>query len=112
GVAVSLDGTKPFNSVNTRSGLREGNAAPAPHRNALVGMSNPSGLPRNSYPANPDTSTTFAASLLAMTSNNPSALPVPLPTSFFAVGSFTMPRTASAAGFWRYSDHRFTFAPT
>ena len=33
------------------------------------------------------------------------------PASFFPVGALTSPRTANAAGFCRYSDHRFTFAP-
>src|SRR5689334_21035045 len=48
-VAVSLLTRKPFSSATMRSGLRVGNPAPAPHRNAPVGVSNPSGLPRHSY---------------------------------------------------------------
>src|SRR6516165_6278646 len=47
-VAVLLDGTLPFNSPMTRSGLRDGNAAPTPQRNAPPGTLKPSGLPRHS----------------------------------------------------------------
>src|SRR5438067_13479909 len=47
-----------------------------------------------------------------ITSIVPSAFPVLEPESVSPVGSFNMPRTASATGFWRYSDSRLTFAPT
>src|SRR5438093_1432295 len=46
--AVSFDGTWPFSSPSTRRTLRDGNVKPVPHRNAPVGISKPSGLPRNS----------------------------------------------------------------
>jgi hypothetical protein len=45
-VAVVPDGTSPFSSVKMRTGRCEGNAAPAPHRNAPVGTSKPSDEPR------------------------------------------------------------------
>ena len=47
-----------------------------------------------------------------MKSTEKSVLPVLTPTSSSPVGSLTMPRTASAAGFCRYSDNRLNFAPT
>ena len=47
-VAVSLDGTYPFNSAFSRTKLRDGNARPAPQRNAPDGRSKPSALPRHS----------------------------------------------------------------
>src|SRR3954468_25066124 len=110
-VARSLDGIDPFNSPTTRRKLRDGNVRPVPHRNAPPGVSKPSGCPRHSYPANPATSTSFAASLLTMPSTAKSALPVLTPASNFPVGTLTSPRTAMAAGFWRNSDQRLIFAP-
>ena len=47
-VIESFDGSSPLTSAFTRNGLRDGNATPVPQRNAPVGASKPSGLPRNS----------------------------------------------------------------
>ena len=47
-VAVSSDGTKPFNFAGDPQRLRDGKPTPAPHRNAPLGVSKPSGLPRHS----------------------------------------------------------------
>jgi hypothetical protein len=103
---------KPFSSPVTRSQLRDGKPTPAPQRNALVGMSKLSGLPRPSKPAKPETSTFLAASLLRMASIEKSGLPVPLPMSLSPVGSLIMPRSANAKGSCSASEVRLTFAPT
>ena len=104
-------GAMPFNSPMNRSGLREGTATPAPQRNAPAGVVNPSGAPRYSYPAYPDTSAIRAASLLTMKSPMTSAFPVLTPTVESPVGSLTMPRTATATGSCRDSDIRLAFTP-
>jgi len=50
--------------------------------------------------------------LLITPSTDTSALPVLTPASNFPVGTLTMPRIATAAGFCRYSDQRLILAPT
>ena len=110
-VATSSLGTDPTSSSVARRGKRDGKPAPTPHRNAPLGMSKPAGSPRTSYPADPESSTRRRISLLPMKSNRKSAFPVETPTVSSPVGTFTMPRNASAAGCWRNSDHRLIFAP-
>ena len=112
--SVSLKGFSPNSSRLSRSWLRDGTAAPIPHctpldRFTAIGSS---GSPRHTRPTVPDSSTALLNSLLRMKSIIASALPVLAPASFLPVGSFTVPRTAIAAGCWRHSDIRFTFTPT
>ena len=111
-VAPSFDGMSPFNSAVTRSQFRDGNPRPAPQRNAPPGCRSPTGGAAPFMPPKPESSTSFAASLLTIRSTEKSGLPVLTPASFLPVGSLTMPRNASAAGSWRDSDQRLNFAPT
>src|SRR5262249_2249892 len=110
-VDESFEGMNPLTSIRPRTGLLDGNDRPPPHRNASLGISNPSGLPLNSYPAKPLNSVTRISSLLATKSSAKSALPVLLPTSLSPVGTFTSARTPSAAGLRRASDQKLIFAP-
>src|ERR1700730_16132725 len=48
---VSLETLTPFTRAVSRTGLCDGTPRPAPQRNALVGVLNPSGWPRPSTPA-------------------------------------------------------------
>src|SRR5262245_44478005 len=50
-VVMLSEPTWPLSSPVTRRKLRDGNATPPPQRNAPPGDSNPSALPRASYPA-------------------------------------------------------------
>ena len=96
-VTTSLLKISPYHSVVNFSALRVGNCAPIPKRIPLD-RSYSSGSPRCRYPMVPETSAMLATSLLTMKSNAKSIFPVPEPASAEPVGSFSMPRTATATG--------------
>ena len=110
-VAVSSRYCSPWSSAVSRRFFRVGNAAPTPQRIPFV-RSNNSGSPRTMNPPNADSSMRSLISAETMPSSAKSARPVPAPSSSFAVGIFTMPRTANAAGCWWRCEARLIFAPT
>ncbi|MBI3263201.1 MAG: hypothetical protein HYZ58_08615 [Acidobacteria bacterium] len=111
---ASSNRASPWNSVTIRNGVRDGNAAPTPHRSPFdrSSASGVSGSPRTITPPTPLSSTRSFTSPLTIASTSTSGFPVLVPAAVSPVGTFTIPRSATAAGCCRHGARRLIFAPS